>query len=45
MGKGKRYHYFVEGECEKKLISVLKEQKELIVPGKIDFVTEYMERC
>ncbi len=36
MEKSKRYHYFVEGECEKKLISVLKEQKDLIVPGKID---------
>ena len=33
MGKGKRYHYFVEGEFEKKLISILKEQKNQIVPG------------
>ena len=44
MGKGKRYHYFVEGECEKKLISVLKEQKELIVPGKIDVLDVTKER-
>ena len=44
MGKGKRYHYFVEGECEKKLISVLKEQKVLIVPGKIDVLDVTKER-
>ena len=44
MGKGARYHYFVEGECEKKLISVLKEQKNLIVPGKIDVLDVTKER-
>ena len=44
MGKGKRYHYFVEGECEKKLISVLKEQKDQIVPGKIDVLDVTKER-
>ena len=32
----KKYHYFVEGKCEKKLINVLKEQKNLIIPGKIE---------
>lgn len=31
-----RYHYFVEGTCEQKLLTVLKEQKNLIVPGTID---------
>ena len=44
MGKGARYHYFVEGECEKKLISVLKEQKNLIVAGKIDVLDVTKER-
>lgn len=31
-----RYYYLVEGECEKKLIEILKEQKNLIVPGKVN---------
>ncbi|MBO7453749.1 MAG: hypothetical protein J6U54_25735 [Clostridiales bacterium] len=33
--KDDRYIYLVEGDCEKKLIEVLKEQKNLIVSGKV----------
>ena len=32
----RKYHYFVEGKCEKKLIDTLKEQKNLIVPGRVE---------
>lgn len=35
MKSGKRYQYFVEGQCEQKLVAALKEQRNLIVPGKI----------
>ena len=35
MTGGKKYHYFVEGKCEKKLIETLKEHS-LIVPGKVE---------
>ena len=33
--KDNRYYYLVEGECEKKLIEVFKEQKNLITTGKV----------
>ena len=35
MKKNQHYQYYVEGQCEKKLITVLKE-KQLVCPGKID---------
>lgn len=31
-----RYHYFVEGECERQLIETLKSQKTLLLSGKVD---------
>lgn len=36
MNKAAHYQYYVEGEDEKKLLSVLKTEMGLIVPGKID---------
>ena len=42
MAKGKRYHYFVEGECEKKIIETLKENS-LIIPGKIEILNVTQE--
>lgn len=39
--------YFVEGECEKKFISALKEKPELILPGKVtvhNIVTNYIPK-
>ena len=36
MASCKHYQYYVEGECEKKLLTVLKEQGSLIIPGKIE---------
>lgn len=44
MGNIKKYHYFVEGECEKKLINVLKEQKNLIIPGRVEILNVTQER-
>lgn len=44
MGKGGKYHYFVEGACEQKLISVLKEQKNIIISGKVDILNVVQER-
>lgn len=35
MKKNDRFYYLVEGECEKKLIDTFKEQKNIIVPGKV----------
>jgi len=35
MKKNERYYYLVEGECEKKLLEVFKEQKSMIIPGKV----------
>ena len=32
----KRLHYYVEGQCEKKLINEFKKQQTLILPGKVD---------
>ncbi len=34
--KYQKYHYYVEGENEKKLLSVLKTEMQLIIPGKIE---------
>lgn len=34
--KDYRYQYYVEGQCEQKLLTVFKEQKTLILPGKIE---------
>lgn len=31
-----KYVYFVEGECERKLIGVFKEQKDMIKPGSVN---------
>ena len=36
MTRERRFHYYVEGECEKRLIEVFKEHGGLIVPGKVD---------
>ena len=33
--KNNRFYYLVEGECEKKLIETFKEQKNMIIPGKV----------
>lgn len=38
-----RYHYFVEGQCEQKLINVLKDQKNLIIAGKVDVLNVMQE--
>lgn len=35
MGKGKYYHYFVEGPTEEKIINSLKTDLQLIRPGKV----------
>ncbi len=35
MGRNDRFLYIVEGECEKKLITTFKEQKDIIVSGKV----------
>ena len=36
MGKMGNYQYYVEGQNEEKLISVLKTEMELVFPGNID---------
>lgn len=36
MRKNVRYHYYVEGNCEKKLIDEFKKQQLPIIAGKID---------
>lgn len=33
---GKYYHYFVEGEDDRKIVNTLKTDFQLIVPGKVD---------
>ena len=35
MKEGEYYHYFVEGEDDKKVISTLKSDFRSIVPGKV----------
>ena len=35
MGKDKNYIYYVEGECEEKLLKTLKTDMQLIRPGKV----------
>ena len=42
--KNYRYQYYVEGECEQKLISVFKEQKNLVLPGKIEVFNVTQDR-
>ena len=44
MKKCGKYHYFVEGECEEKLIKVLKEQRNLILSGRVDVLNVIQER-
>lgn len=36
MRKSKYYHYYVEGQDEEKILSVLKTEMRLIIPGKIE---------
>lgn len=43
MGKMGYYQYYVEGEDERKLLSVLKTEMGLIVPGKIDVINVVQE--
>lgn len=43
MGKKGYYQYYVEGEDERKLLSVLKTEMGLIVPGKIEVVNVLQE--
>ncbi len=43
MAESKRYHYFVEGKCEKKLIDTLKEQKNQIISGKVEILNVTQE--
>ena len=38
-----RYHYYVEGNCEKKLIDEFKKQQLPIVSGKIDVFNAVQE--
>ena len=38
-----RYHYFVEGQFEHKLINVLKDQQNLIIAGKVDVLNVMQE--
>ena len=41
----KIYHYFVEGECEKKFINELKVPKtDLILPGKVEVLNVVCEK-
>ena len=42
--KNYRFQYYVEGDCEKKLLSVLKEQKVFILPGKVEIFNVIQER-
>ena len=36
MGQNKNNHYYVEGDNEKKMISILKTDYQFIVPGKVE---------
>lgn len=38
-----RYHYYVEGNCEKKLIDEFKKQQLPIISGKIDVFNAVQE--
>jgi len=44
MSKGDRYQYYVEGDCEKKLIGVFKEKKDMILPGKVEVFNVMQQR-
>jgi hypothetical protein len=43
MRKNVRYHYYVEGNCEKKLIDEFKKQQLPIISGKIDVFNAVQE--
>jgi hypothetical protein len=43
MRKNVRYHYYVEGNCEKKLIDEFKKQQLPIISGKIDIFNAIQE--
>ena len=43
MRKNLRYHYYVEGQCERKLIDELKRQQLPIISGKIDVFNAVQE--
>ena len=43
MRKNVRYHYYVEGNCEKKLIDEFKKQQLPIIAGKIDVFNAIQE--
>ncbi len=36
MSRNEKYQFFVEGECEKKLIDELKKQQTMIVSGRVN---------
>ena len=38
MSKNYKYQFFVEGECEKKLIDELKKQQNMIVSGRVNVI-------
>lgn len=40
----KTYTYFVEGECEQKLLNVIKANPSLIKPGKVHVLNVIQER-
>ena len=44
MSRDRRYQYLVEGECEKKLIDVLKQEGNLIVSGKVEVFNVIQQR-
>lgn len=44
MGKSEYFQYYVEGDNEKKLLSVLKTELELIVSGKIEKLNVVQEK-
>ena len=44
MRKNQYYHYFVEGEDEKKLVNVLKTDMGLVCPGKVEIFNVTQER-
>ena len=39
-----RYYYFVEGKCEEKLLETLKEQRNMLLPGRIHCFNMVQER-
>ena len=43
MGKNKRYLYYVEGGCERKLINELKVNNQMVIPGKVEILNVKQE--